>query len=240
MVTELMVIVPAAGNSVRFGEGTPKQFRRFSVSPGEPQRMMWENAVHGLRIAKRLLVGIRFDHELYGHAGWSQTLAEYVILDQSRGQADTILQVMQYAQHMTVNHTVTDEVLIVNCDNGFAPGVLDKLVAEGRHNQKPTAITIQAQPDEDNRWSFISDHPWFFFAAEKKPISKMALAGAYYFPHFQDLARALKIINERSGEPYLSMVYDHMAWEKCSLQIRRDDWYDWGTPEALTRFLGDR
>lgn len=157
-------------------------------------------------------------------------------LGSTRGQADTLYRALEYS-------TIYDqEVMVVNCDQGFAPGILDRLALAGRNSWLCTALTFPAEPQEAARWSYVNSHPHFQFAAEKQAVGTHALAGAYYFPNSKMLAKNLiRLLNgTTSTEPYISQVYDHFIGNKLSVPIRRKDWYDWGTPEAFTSFLGSR
>lgn len=233
----LPVIVLACGDSKRFQESykIPKQFLNFAAHPFESAQM-WQNALNGFQEVHRTYVAVRKDHHLFLDPNGDVTP---IWLPPTAGQADTALMAVEELRKV---YQQFDDILLVNCDQGFAPGVLDALVRTGRREQLPAAITFRASADEASRWSYVNDHPTFDIAAEKAAIGSHALAGAYYFNDIDLLVHSLdRVVNHsfrNSLEPYISGVYDFMNRAKISVEVRRDDVYDWGTIEGFEQFTG--
>lgn len=234
----MLTYILAAGDSKRFANSPyavlgPKQFIPFSVAPGAFVAQMWENTVVGTDCIEDLTLVIRTDHAPYLRPPvYHRRTRVHWLNKPTAGQAETLLLAME--------ETPNEEIMVVNCDQGFAPGLLDRLVSEGRSASMPAALTFKAGPEEATRWSYVEDHPLFFDAEEKKAIGPMALAGAYYFPDSRLLKQCLILATswatKNGTEPYISGVYGFMPKNKLSVEIRREDCYDWGTPEAFERF----
>lgn len=236
MTEMLNVMVLACGASTRFPSHTiPKQFIEFPVYPDATPRQMWRNTIAGLREQVRVHLITLKDFHLMVDPGD----ANVVCLDMSRGQAETVYFGLLRIRPVPRGR---DPVLIVNCDNGFAPGLLDKLLTEGRFQNIPAALTFQ---QTGRRWSYVDGHPTFGSAIEKPSADfgqTHALAGAYYFPDVDELTKQLgwnmrRMYPENQGEPYLSQVYRHIPGLKWSCEVRRDDVYDWGTEKSLGDFI---
>lgn len=228
----LITLVLAAGEAKRFvGYQRPKQF----LTVGNSQ--MWEAAIDSLTLKNELYVVIQDRHKQYFKRAFR--LATEILLPRPTvGQADTLKQGLLHVQNS--RRETDDEVLVVNCDNGFAPGLLDRLVVYGRRQERPAALTFPATVEEQHRWSYVDGHPEFSTAEEKIAIGTHALAGAYYFPnriYLQDACdEAVDWVSGTGREPYLSRVYEFLLSPKLSIECRREDMYDWGTPEALERW----
>lgn len=245
----LTTLVLAAGVSKRFFDVfgphyPPKQFLSFKATTAADPAQMWENAIRSVTLDDRLYVAFREDHRLWLTAPVRRRDAGWIWLAPTQGQADTMLQALRAIPQ-------EGELLVVNCDNGFAPGVLNRLVHEGRHYHSVAAITMQVSGE--HRWSWVDGHPRFHSAAEKRMISPFALAGAYYFPSLEEahvcVERAVNsacetMINAQTGEatlharePYLSEMFRWLPDPKISVEIDKNHFYDWGTPAALNDFI---
>lgn len=255
----LTTLVLGAGESRRFrdkyGEDyPPKQFLQFQPHRRAQPAQMWENVTYGLTIQSRFYAA--FQHR---HAHWlmdsRRQPTAYVWLQPTRGQADTLLQALRRIP-------CVDELLVVNCDNGFGHGALNRLVQEGRYHRQTAALTMLREGQyNEKRWSFVDGHPAFHRAAEKRMLTPMALAGAYYFQHAEEAVyaaertvdhafdvetmhmvtpespRYVNIDSVRLREPYVSEMFQWMPEQKLSVEIDPDDFYDWGTPDSLNGFV---
>lgn len=232
----LTTLVLAAGESKRFvGYPMPKQFITFAMNSSEQLLQMWENAISSVMTPCRRYVAVRTTARQHYKP---LTPASMVVVPVTTGQATTLQAALKAFDELG---NLGEELLVVNCDQGFAPGLLDRLVNVGRTEQLPAAVTFPAAPEECNRWSYVDGHPVFYEAAEKRAIGTHALAGAYYFPDRRTLAESLdEAIDWTAGtgwEPYVSHLYQFLLAPKISVECRREDLYDWGTPEALNAFL---
>lgn len=234
----LTVVILACGDSKRFreiygGSYPPKQFLEFRAAADADPCQMWENVLHGLRTEAEVSLVLRTDHGGYRRTPRRRGPVQRCWIDgETRGQADTLRIALG-------GLAAKSDLLVVNCDAGFAPGLLDAVVAKGRTTDSIAALTFPAGKEEASRWSYIDDHPYFHQAAEKTALGTHALAGAYYFPRVDELEAALvRVCDERRyKEPYISQAFGYIPSAKLSVEIDRKDWYDWGTPEALERFI---
>jgi len=238
----ITTVVLAAGESKRFPDhSTPKPFIKFRVPPARNPSQMWENAINNLTIPTDVYLALRTDHYQYSIEATSRHDIRALWLDPTPGQAATLEAVIQAFIQRGLN---IEELLVVNCDQGFAPGILDRLVQRGREGGVTCALTFQAPPQEHYRWSYVDGHPQFNEAAEKRVVGTHGLAGAYYFPNLHRLYKAVRLATaqaeELDEEPYISQIFQHIPFLKFSLEIRREDWYDWGTSQALKKFLGEK
>lgn len=254
----ITTIVLAAGASARFGiERAPKPFLRFQImhtpfSLVEPERAMWENCLFGMQTPRRLHLAMRRDHLVHLQTPSRGFESTHVIkLDETRGQADTLRLALQELRGFS---RVFDELLVVNCDQGFTFGDLDRLVKEGRDADRVAVLTHEVAWDvgHQTRYSFVHDHPLFMYAQEKQLPTKgeataHAMVGAYYFPRQDELWGALQLMHEDDqvtraswdepppSEPYISQILGLIPGLKRSVSVAR--WHDWGIPSALTRYV---
>lgn len=194
---------------------------------------MWEATLENLTIPCATFVAVQEKHRRF--LTRKIRLATEIWLKPTLGQADTLRQSLKFLE--ALRRESDDELLVVNCDLGFAPGLLDRVVLAGQAYDRPSALTFPATAAEQSRWSYVDGHPWFQEAEEKRAVGTHALAGAYYFPSRTFLAEAVdEAVDWNLGtghEPYISHVYQFLLTNKISVECRREDLYDWGTPEAL-------
>lgn len=224
----------AAGESSRFN-GRLKQFIHFKHDADSLDKQMFENAIESLTLPARCWVALRND-AVGAVAACHRAFTPVPVLH-TRGQAQTLLWALQALPEQS-------ELLVVNCDAGWAPHVLDCFVEESRKDKVASAIVFSIADlkfNDPSRYSHIDSYPGFYMAAEKRAISRYALAGAYYFPNIPELSRALRTacLNTRF-EPYISHAYNHIHGKKNTFLIEQDQWFDWGTPEALAKYLSQQ
>ena len=237
------VIVLASGTSSRFGDKL-KQFITFAVEKGGPERQMFENAVSSLTVPATLWVALRSD--LLGRVAGCRRAFNVAPVPHTRGQGESLLRALSALPEQ-------GDLLVLNCDVGWAPDVLDSFVEEAQVLRKDSAIVFDSgitvrgldrngnQVPEVSPYSHVNAVPEFRFASEKLAVSPWAMAGAYYFVNRPELARALRTsMGNWSREPYISQAYVHIAGKKNAFVIDKEQWLDWGTPEALARYLNNR
>lgn len=240
MTAPITVVILAAGRGTRFkGYGVPKPFVSFRLPTQEDGKQMWQQSVDSLTISHRLAPIFCRDDIPFMTPRFVNTWPLWI--ERTDGQAISLLDGL--ASLLDSNRHVSSDLLVVNCDAGYAPGVLDHLVVTGRQSGRIGAVTFEATESEQDRWSYVDDHPQFRNCAEKRFLSPNALAGAYYFPDAQALYLATAVtVREMYGtgwEPYVSHVINHYSGWKNSCRIRREDWYDWGTKEAFERSIAE-
>lgn len=240
----LTVLVPAAGNSQRYldlGIRQPKPLIKFEHGGGFRVTML-EHALQGAQYDWPVVVGVKsgmvraFQHSL--RTDWPYVTSQQttvVAINQSRGQSDTILQMLA--------HVPDGEVLVVNSDQGFSPPVLGRLVTEARWAQltrrhmKAAVLTMKAN---DPAYSYIDTDtgPWFDEAVEKKVISHRACAGAFWFQDARELAAAIskqQVMDWSGRETYLSEAINRLPpGGRLAVDMYPcEQLYQWGTPKDL-------
>lgn len=240
------VVILAAGHSRRYAEGSghannviPKALRRFHI-PGMPDLqapMMWEHVILGFKNPRSVMLTLRKDH-LWAWSNDTLTALTLNAIDNSRGQADTLWQSIGLSD---------DPLLVVNCDQGFAPWVLNQFVLECSNQKRVGALVFEAGPEEAHRWSYVDatkeNSQTIRRAAEKEAIGAYAMAGAYYFHDRWVLKKALEqvVIYHRStlAEPYISHAFSAMGaagYGAFAYVIDRSHIYDWGTLELFEKW----
>ncbi len=233
-------IVLAAGRSTRFAGSVPKQFREFSFG-GSSKAQMWENAI-GTFVTSSIHLVVR-SHDL---PRIKTTFVEGNIVYSERDTGGQLGSLLIALRHMSRTMNLSRRpVLVINCDQGFAPGILSNLVMQSALRDAPCAIVFKSLLGEEKRWSTIdlqfSDDDsdlLFLSASEKKATSPYALAGAYVFPDASLVETKIDAIidsgiAEKSGELYISRLYEWLPGLKYGIEIRRDQFHDWGTQETF-------
>ncbi len=95
------------------------------------------------------------------------------------------------------------------------------------------------------RWSYVKvgSDGLVIEAAEKRPISRLATAGTYYFAKGSDFVRAAQsmILKEAhvDGVFYVCPAYNEMILDQAKVgtyQINREDYFQFKTPRGLQDF----
>jgi len=219
------LVIPAAGDSIRFRHKTPvpKGIIKFSWN-GDKKTMIehiipsdWEGPV---------IVATKWEDE----TAFKRALSDRILvigMAPTSGQAETILNASYFVHGM-------GDVLVVNSDNAFREGVLTTFLDTCRANDcNVGALTFK--PDTDfTRYGYVDGHPKFYTGAEKVPISAYALAGAFYFRSAAFIAKHAEL---RTAS-YVSEWFTHMPQPKLSVEISREDLHEWGTAESLEKDVG--
>lgn len=236
-MSRLAVIILACGKSTRFaGYDVPKQFLPFkSPQIGGREMQMWQHTVSSLHTEADFYIAILNEHVHKNIQVASPFHINVLNMSPTRGQADTLFQAVSQIR----TFSKPSSVLVLNCDQGFAPNVLESFVTLGYLEGMPAALTFKASAAEASRWSYVDNHPFFYAAKERKAASEHALAGAYFFPSIMELYVAAQDVcmwSPTNHEPYVSEIFGYIPGTKRSIEMRREDWYDWGTPEAFEEF----
>jgi molybdopterin-guanine dinucleotide biosynthesis protein A len=237
-VTRLAVIILACGKSKRFvGYDVPKQFLSFkSPQIGGREMQMWQHTVDGVTTNADFYIAMLNEHVHKNIRVASPFHINVLNMSPTRGQADTLFQAVSQIKSFSPKPR---GVLVLNCDQGFAPGVLESFITLGHLEGMPAALTFKAPASEAHRWSYVDNHPFFYAAKERKAASEHAMAGAYFFPSLTELYVAAQDVcmwAPTGHEPYVSEIFGYIPGTKRSIEMRREDWYDWGTPETFEDF----
>ena len=222
-----VLIIPACGNSQRFrdvGIGRPKGLIRWDgktmIEHVVPNQLEWRTIVVVKKADEKM-----FRAEL--PLGF-----EVLPISSSVGQMDTVLQALDTD---LVPHG--QKIIVVNCDDKFPAQRLQELA-----DLKAQAGVLVFETEPNARYGYIDHFPEFSFGAEKNPISRYALAGAFMFKDKHTFAHAVyggaaKWHNHR-GEYYLSHLFEHINGKKEAVLLDHKEIIDFGTPEALSIAVG--
>jgi dTDP-glucose pyrophosphorylase len=137
------------------------------------------------------------------------------------------------------------ELLIVNADQIVDASMDDFLVAARQGDWDGFIMTF---PSTHPKWSFVRlDGKRVVGVAEKRPISRNATVGIYYFRTakiFLDAAerQLLKGVG-REKEFYVAPIYNELVLQGLKVgtyPITRDQMHSLGTPEDVEQFLAQR
>lgn len=222
----LHLLIPAAGESRRFAEQGyegPKGLLKVHWN-GETLTML-EHIVNSIDMRMPTVIGCRPPD----YVAFVQTLprCEVQAIRDSTGQADTVAQMAAELEH-------SDEMLVINSDNVFDQQAALHLVAQSRRTNAIVGALVFLADHE--RYGFVDGYPFFNAGAEKVPISKYALAGAFYFRSAREVLAAWDKFKKHSSdaERYLSGMFQHFDGPKVSVLIDKDLLHEWGTPESLS------
>lgn len=226
------IVIPAAGRSQRFldkGIRTPKPLIKFRYD-GSPKRCMVEHALGewdwlGLPVVVGCPTAYAADFQANLPKAW-----DFRAIESTVGQADTLMQTLKALPR-------SGPVLVVNSDVriNYPIGAL----LEQAGDNACTALTVPIDKSDPlyANYSTINNFPIFTYAAEKRVLSPLGLAGAYYFQNSDQLGEALASpIVKQESEVYLSQALGYLPGRKLAVMMPRDRLVGWNTPEEL---LGD-
>lgn len=240
----LHIIMPMAGEGSRFlkeGWKTPKPLIQLH---GMPLFKRAIGSVHADGIQMKYSFIVRQNHiDEYGiDNGIQSFLPEaniFSILQTTRGAVETCLMAESAIED-------NDAVVVMDCDLEFRSKQFIELI-------KASLAKSGEEAEGGALVSFDSDSPKYSYAeidennvvirtAEKEVISHHALCGAYFFSsgrRFKQVAHQL--MNEQNfakPEYYVSLLYNYLiaAGEKVYL-APMEEYYSYGTPEELKRYL---
>ena len=227
LLSQMPLIVPAAGESARFKAVTsrPKGLIKFDFE-GETSTMI-QHCTAGWA-AHRVIVACRSeDYDAFSERLFDETVE---IVVSSRGQADTVRRAIGLGG-------VVGPFLVLNSDNAFRPRSVLRTFAETclESGAVAGAITMLVDEKEAHRYSFVDQHPLFSHCAEKRAISRFAMAGSYYFASSVDYMRAFDDMSGTcEGEVYLSSLFQFLrTGERLSFVVPRTSLHEWGIPSDL-------
>ncbi len=233
----MKVVMPIAGRGSRFlkaGITTPKPFIPVM---GKPMVQRAIESVPWVPHSDFIFIA-RKDHEdKYGLVTKLRKLLGKNIKvvytpDVTEGAACTVL----LARDLINND---EDVLIMDTDHYYKSSVEEDIV------KKPKDVKgiILVFEDDDPKWSFtkVDKRGWVVEIAEKKPISKYANVGAYYFSHGRDFVWAAEEMIKKglkvNNEYYVAPVYNQLIerGDRLSISVASSMW-EMGTPDDVKFF----
>jgi len=232
----MKIVIPMAGEGSRFasvGYDKPKPLIDVNGKPmiGVVTENLKFDAEYIFLVRKKHLEAFDLEKII------SSLVCKYKIVNVdslTEGAACTVLLAKEYIN--------TDEsLLIVNSDQFVEYSsenfklLMDFSVVDG---------IILTFVDNDKKWSFVrqDDTGKIVEVAEKKPISNIATAGAYYFRKGRDFVKyAEQMINQNdrvNSEFYVAPVYNYLIKDnKIIIPFFVTKMWGLGTPEDLDYYL---
>lgn len=240
MLRTLHVIMPMAGEGIRFlkaGYSTPKPLIQHK---GKMLFQIALNSINAIDAPRKYSFIVRQEHirdfkiDRILSAFYPDSNI-FPVRKTTRGAVESCL----FAEPVINDE---DAILILDCDLEFFSSDFNKFVMS----------TLSCQESEVNGGalvSFESENERYSYAeitagnrvtrtAEKKVISKFALAGAYFFSNSASFLYASRelIKNQKNSnsEYYVSLLYNYLIdrGEEVIL-TKADEYYSYGTPEEL-------
>lgn len=135
-----------------------------------------------------------------------------------------------------------EEVIIANSDQYFLENVNNAIVFFRSHNVDAGLITFKSVHP---RWSFaiIDENENVLETAEKRPISRDAIAGFYYFRNFKTFVDGAynSILNEDyyNDQIYISSAINQLILQNKKImayKINNENFFSFYTPQKIKEF----
>lgn len=240
----LHIIMPMAGEGSRFlkeGWTTPKPLIEL----------------HGLPLFKRAISSVSIDGVpiKYSFIVRQEHIDKYHIDEQIKAilpQANifSVLKTTRGAVEtcLMAESVIDDEdgVIVMDCDLEFRSKhfleVLKDILSKPIEESEGGALVSFESNEARYSYAAIGSDGFVTRTAEKEVISNHALCGAYFFStgkRFKQIAHQL--LNEpefKKPEYYVSLLYNYMLAEGEKVQLATmEEYYSYGTPEELKRYL---
>lgn len=236
----LNIVVPMAGRGSRFADAGYTFPKPLIEVKGKP---MISVVVDNLRpkVEHQFIFIVQKEHyEKYALSDMLELLAPGCKIVQvdgiTEGAACTVLLATEYIEN-------DDELIIANSDQ-FVDLDITSMVEFARKEELDGAIlTFEATHP---KWSYSKTGEGGFVCevAEKRPISRNATVGIYYYKkgrHFVENAQKMILKNCRvNGEFYVAPVFNEMILSDLKIKnfhMERSRMHGLGTPEDLNEFL---
>ena len=226
----LNIVVPAAGNSVRFkdaGIEIPKPLIEL-VRPGRGRGTMLEHALQpwmGTKDGVKITVGCQYGEDAKEFQARLPRWIDVCGMKPTKGQASTVFNVASTFEGGT-------PLLVINSDVGI-DYPLDIFATQCQAFHAGALVF----PSCDERYSFIDEYPLFDKPVEKRNISGLAMSGATYFAStnlFLDSFKRHEESNTRhNGELYLSETLGFCPGRKLAVAAQANQLHQWGTPSEV-------
>lgn len=236
----LQIIVPLGGQAQRFQE-RGYTFPKPLIEIG--QQSMIELVLRNLAppTPYRYTFICRKEHLLEFHLGDMLRLLEpgSRIIALERETAGALCSVLLAIDELDLEA----DLLIANGDQYIAEGLAAFYTACRAEGSDGCLLTF---PASHPRWSFVKTAPngKVTAVAEKRPISKQATAGLYYFRRAGDFVAAAERMLVKglttSGQFFVAPVYNEMILEGKQIttsHLEEGTMHSLGTPEDLNAFI---
>ena len=244
IIRPLHIIMPMAGEGSRFlkeGWTTPKP---LIMLHGEP--LFWHaiSSVHIDEVPMKYSFIVRQEHiDKYQIDQQIKTFLPeaniFSVLKTTRGAVETCL--------MAEDKIADDDgIIVMDCDLEFRSReflhILEQILSLPIEQAEGGALVSFESNEPRYSYAAVGDDGYVIRTAEKEVISSHALCGAYFFSsgkRFKQVAHQL--LNEpefKKPEYYVSLLYNYLLAEGEKVRLANmEDYYSYGTPEELKRYL---
>lgn len=231
----------AAGGSRAYADAGfffPKNLTEIAGRP------LIEHAIVGLgELAKdhRLVVAVAADEDLRYHTGrvirLIEPTAEVVTVGDTSGAACTAL--------IAIDHIPDDEPLLIVSGDAVIEADLAGIVEEFERRRLDAGVVVFEGVHP--RWSYVrvDDQGFVIEAAEKRPISRLATAGVYWFARGRDFVDgAMAMIRKDAsvdGRFFVCPTFNELvlAGKRIGIhQLDRHAYHSLHDPQGIPRFEG--
>ena len=236
MLPKLQVIMPMAGNGERFKK------EGFNVSKplikiGNLPMFQWAlKSLEGFNLSMKVILIVKeFDsidfRESLIDTYWENKVEIFCAPSSTRGAAETVSLVENLVDS-------SSSLLIMDCDMYFKGREFQEFV-ENKLEQDSALITFSSDKDF---YSYITKSDGYAVdIAEKRKISNIAVAGAYFWRSAGDFfLHASHFLSEDTidyaNEKYLSGVVKKSISKNLRFRIFQTEFHSFGTPDELDSF----
>ena len=238
----LQIVIPMSGEGRQFAEQGYTFPKPLVDIAGRP---MIEIVVRNVtpREPHRFVFICRKEHvERYALAEVLQLIAprsDLILLNQPT--AGALCSVLLAADRLAED----GELLVVNADQ-YVDASIDVFLAAARQVKADGSLIVF--PSTHPKWSYVKvENGGVVAVAEKRPISRNATAGIYYFRGSHSFLRAAERVILKNaavgGEFYVCPVYNELILEGRTVTIypiAREQMHSLGTPEDVKTFAANR
>ena len=240
----LHIIMPMAGEGSRFlkeGWTTPKPLIEL----------------HGVPLFKRAIGSVSIDGVpmKYSFIVRQEHIDKYQIDEQikailPRANIFSVLKTTRGAVEtcLMAERVIADEdgVIVMDCDLEFRSKrfleILKGILSLSMEQSEGGALVSFESNKPRYSYAALGEDGFVTRTAEKEVISNHALCGAYFFStgkRFKQIAHQLLDEPEfKKPEYYVSLLYNYLLAEGEKVQLARmEEYYSYGTPEELKRYL---
>jgi NDP-sugar pyrophosphorylase family protein len=238
----LQIVIPMSGEGRQFAEQGytfPKPLVDISGRP------MIEIVVRNVtpREPHRFVFICRKEHlARYALAEVLQLIAPHNdLISLNQATAGALCSVLLAADRLAED----SELLVVNSDQ-YLDSSIDVFLAAARQVEADGSVIIF--PSTHPKWSYVKvENNAVVAVAEKRPISRNATAGIYYFRSSRNFLKAAERVILKNaavgGEFYVCPVYNELVLEGRNVTIfpiAREQMHSLGTPEEVKTFAANR
>ncbi len=246
-MNRLQIVLPMAGLGLRFskeGYSLPKPLIPVDGVP------MFQQAINSFKlileknpdyIGKKIAI-IRRQHQSEYQLetllkNSDQSLVVKILPELTRGAAETSFLVKDLV-------SMDSPIIFIDCDLWFESENFFKFIISCIEGQEThIAGAVCTFTSDSVKYSYVSTDSNSFITdiAEKKPISRSAVIGAYFFRKasyfFDEAEEVLKNPLANPGEYYTSIIIKNLIAKNFKFKaFKNDSYFSFGTPEELALY----